>query len=382
MMANSVWETDWQIQSDLLVDIATGVSDISESTEPDTCVKYLPPHKLLPNSTLPPADTDNTFSSMRHPPGPIQRPININRTTPQLELSTPRNLIEPTMPPYKKGIVNAELHRATMFYNESSVVAKNNRFSILCNCEGNFFWELIPSVNINFYRGTVPDTVDHCISSVRMYRTFSEAFWDGYNQCITNPTGDMSLFNRDYCLAVYQIHMEKACPRYYTRYTLGSVKSFLMFNESLRTHPLIGVFCQCKTSVPAHTLIASLPYSICFNCLQCTLELKAISPIGVTEHFSYEVNFKINFLAALEQSVRNTSVYFLAQSVFDPAFSITRELPGKVGYLHSWSTGGRHYSDLARYSQHSSYCLLCNHAGNGYTTFLCSTCARKKLITL
>ena len=380
MLESSIWGTEYQLQSDLLVDIATGVSDISEFTDPDPCVKYLPPHKQLTYSTRAPAGMHTVHSTAdrsQNTLSPIQHPTNSNKSTPLLQ----RLPSQKPLPQSKKSPPDTtELLRATMYSSKSTVIAKNNRFSILCNCEGNFFWELIPSVNINFYRGTVPDTVDHCISSVYMYRTFSEAFWDGYNHCIINPNKDMSLFHRDYCLTVYQIHMNKACPRYYTRYTLGSIKAFLMFNESLRSHPVIGVFCQCKSSTPTHTLAASIPYSICFNCLQCTLELKAIAPLGVTEHFSYEVNYKVKFLAALEQGVKNNSVYFLAQSIFEPGFSTTQELPSKMAYLHSWSTSGKHYSELVKYAQNASYCLMCSHAGNGYTTFLCSTCSRKKLL--
>lgn len=321
---------NWLTESDNILDLALGVDtpilnaeDIRPSTSESASEKYIPPHKLRAQN---------------------QQSVQISQT--------------PTPKP--------------------SIVAKNNKFAIVCGCHGKFFWELIPVVNLNYFRGTVPDTVDHCICSVKMYNTFTEAFWEGYNHCITKPTDVLAFQDRDYCLGVYQTHPLDGCPRQYTRYTLGSVKKFLMFNESLRIYPIIGVYCQCETTKAFER--DSIAFNICYNCLQCTLELKAISPLGVLKHFTHEVSYNVDFMKALNRGPRNSCVYFLAQSLFNLHFSQLRYLGEKLDtFIYNWTINGRHCHEIAKHTSVSSFCLICHQAGNGFLPFLCTTCAEDKL---
>ena len=356
---HALWDYEWGTQSDFLLDLAKGLSvNNNPSVDFD---KYLPPHRFTPTTSGGDTGTVTQTTPMSPPgvsaplsPPPVTQPMPVRQNKPQ------------------------EFHRAPLYTSKSCIVAKNNATSNMCGCSGSFFWELIPADNISFFRGAMPDSVDHCISSIEMYRTFSEAFWDAYNNCITHPGTDLSIFNRDYCIAVYQMHQRVECPRHFTRFTLTSVKDFLLYNEALRAHPIIGAFCKCNVTEPVNP--AQIPYNICFNCLQCTLELKAISPIGITQHFSFECNFKVKFLAALQRGVQNRSVYFLAQSLFEPKNSMTREISGKSAYLSFWTIKGRHYTEMGKHCTNCSLCMMCAHTGNGFVPFLCSTCSRKKLL--
>ena len=212
-----------------------------------------------------------------------------------------------------------------MYNKRSQITARDDHTAIMCGCRGHFFWELISSNNINFFRGTAPDSVDHCVSSIYVFKTFSEAFWDAYSQCVTHPRDVFfSCFVRDWSLAVYQLHDSSTCPKYYTRYTLGSIKSYIQYNEQLRINPVIGTFCKCRCDLPAE----NIAYNVCFTCLQCVLELKALSLVGVKEHFSFEVLFKDGFLSALLPGIRNDKVYFTAQALFEKGISTTTVIVG------------------------------------------------------
>ena len=256
----------------------------------------------------------------------------------------------------------------------SKVVAHDEHTSVMFGCSDHFFWECIPSNNVDFYRGTGPDTVDRCMSSIHVYRTFREAFWDGYTECIEHATVDSNLFSTDFTLAVYQLHRSDTRPRHYTRYTLGSIKSFMTYNEQLRINPIVGAFCRCRGDIAP----ADIAYNLCFMCLQSTLELKALSLVGVTEHFSYEVNFKEGFLADLQPGVRNTQVYFLAQSLFESTIAIS--VKQGTGYNNPWSPRRVSWKKLIKRAKNNSFCILCNKPGNGFDLFVCSGCSKFKLL--
>ena len=387
-MTHALFEYEWESQGDFLLDLvdetschSLPTSKVSDPINCDTsltphvshCVpRYIPPHKhMTQRATL---DLHNPQTTNMSQAAGVSRSVKSplpTHTQPKPPMSPPSvPVVHQTEAPLLPST------SVPLFTNQSCIIGLNNRTATLCGCEGHFFWELIPSLNLNFFRGTVPDTVDHCICSMCMYNTFSEAFWDGYGQCVLNPSNELALFTRDYSLAVYQAH-SKTCARTYTRYTVGSVKRYLIFNESLRARPIVGVYCKCKNSAPL--IPAAIPYNVCFTCLQCCLELHAVFPSGVVEHFSFEVCYNETFLVALDRGVRNNSQYFLAQSLFDPAFSFKRKMFRDTAFMYSWLTNGLKYTELAKKSLHSSFCMICNHAGNGYLPFLCSGCTANKL---
>ena len=371
-MAHALFEYELESQGDFLLNLVNETPATTTHSVP----RYIPPHKLMSQYATTLALHNPQTTNIPEAAGVSH---SVKSSLNSLATDTEP---QPLMLPPSVGVVpqtEAPLASATnvsLFTNPSCITPLNNRTAALCGCVGDFFWELIPSLNLNFFRGTVPDTVDHCICSMQMYNTFPEAFWDGYEQCIINPSNELALFNRDYSLGVYQAH-SRTCARTYTRYTVGSLKKYLIFNETLRARPIVGVYCKCKNSAPL--IPAAIPYNVCFTCLQCCLELHAVFPCGVVDHFSFEVCYKEPFLAALERGVRNTSQYFLAQSLFDPAFSFKRKMFRDTAFLYSWLTNGRKYPELAKKSLLSSFCMICNHAGNGYLPFLCSGCAANKL---
>ena len=365
---HALWEYDWDNQSDFLLDLASSVTGHSLTEEKSMYSnKYLPPHRLTPVASG--STTVEAVTSMA--------PVVTQKAPPAVSLpQTPTPVTK-----CRVASTNTETespHRAPLYSNKSCIFARNNTTSLMCGCTGCFFWELIPADNINYFRGHVPDSVDHCISSINLYDTFSDAFWDAYNNCITNPGTDLSLFNRDYCIGVYQMHQDVHCPRGFTRFTLTSVKSFLLYNESLKAHPVVNTFCMCNAPGPVKP--SEIPYKICYNCLQCTMEIRAIAPIGILEHFSYECNFKVNFLTALQKGVQNRSVYFLAQSLFEAKNSVTKPIAGKNAYLSFWVIKGRRHTEMLKLCINPSLCIMCARCGNGFTTFLCSTCSKKKLL--
>ena len=304
------------------------------------------------------SDIIESCDTMYNPPSP-------NPTYPPTPRTSPTETCDPTLLP--------QLHTPPLFSRKSTVSICDDYTSVMCGCEGHFFWEFIPTTNLNFFRGTAPDTVDRCMSSIYVYRSFREAFWDAYSQCIEHCNTYTTPCVEDFALAVYQLHQSDTCPRHYTRYTLGSLKSFMQYNEKLRENPIVGAFCRCKREISP----ADIPYNVCFTCLQSTLELKALSLVGVLENFSYEVNFKQGFLAALQQGVRNTPVYFLAQALFET--TISNNVKVSMGYHNTWKSRGNRsmsWKRLSKLTLNKSFCVLCNKPGNGFAPFACSTCTK------
>ena len=269
-----------------------------------------------------------------------------------------------------------KLETDAMYSKRSQVTARDDHTAIMCGCRGNFFWELISSKNLNFFRGTAPDSVDHCVCSIVSFKAFSEAFWDAYGHCITHPRDRFfSSYVRDYSLAVYQIHDSATCPRSQTRYTLGSIKSYIEYNEQLRLYPVIGSFCKCRCNLETR----NIAYNVCFTCLQCVLELNAISLVGVKAHFSYEVVFRESFLSALLPNARNDKVYFTAQSLFEPGISNTSALAGGCAYLNIWNVKDKTWRTLSKQILNNSFCILCHQSGNGFGPFMCTSCSEHKM---
>ena len=270
------------------------------------------------------------------------------------------------------------LHTPCMYNGNSQITARDDHTAILCGCRGHYFWELIPATNITFYRGTAPDTVDRCVSSVHVYKTFSEAFWAGYGQCVTDCKDPcFTMYVRDWSLAVYQLHDNISCPRHYTRYTLGSIKKFIQYNEQLRLNPVLGAFCQCRCNLPSE----NIAYNVCFTCLQSVLELKACSLVGVKEHFSYEVNFKDGFLSALLPGARNNRLYFIAQALFEKGIASTKTMRGGLSFINTWTTKIENWEKLLSLTPNNSFCMLCWHGGNGFQAFMCSNCTENKMLS-
>ena len=268
------------------------------------------------------------------------------------------------------------MHTAPMYNKRSQVTARDDHTAIMCGCRGHFFWELISSKNINFFRGTAPDSVDHCVCSVFTFKTFSEAFWDAYGHCVTHPRDIFfSSYVRDWSLAVYQMHDSTTCPKYQTRYTLGSIKSYIQYNEQLRMYPVIGSFCKCRCDL----LPENIAYNVCFTCLQCVLELNALSLVGVKEHFSFEVVFKDGFLSALLPKARNDKVYFTAQALFEKGISITSVITGGCAYLNLWKLKNQKWRTLSKQIPNNSFCILCHQSGNGFGPFMCTSCSEHKM---
>ena len=256
-------------------------------------------------------------------------------------------------------------------YGLASVKARNTDTAILCGCIGHFFWEIVPAKNLAFYRGTAPECVEHCISSRRMCSSFNDAYWTAYNACLSEVQ-QQGLFSEDCVIAIYQQHLKADCPKYFTRYTLGSVKEYIKDNEAMRGTPILNSFCRCITNISSE----DLAYNVCFTCMQCTLELKACSLVGVLKHFSYEVTFKPGFLDELRPERRNTREYFLAQDMFENAIS-TWVKHGTNGYLHTWTVKGMSWQKQKHVSMNKSFCILCHQPGNGYNLFVCSNCTQK-----
>ena len=271
------------------------------------------------------------------------------------------------------------LFTAPVYTGLSAVHARNSSTAVVCGCKGHFFWEILSVHEIDYYRGTAPDCVDRCISSLNMYRTFNEAFWDAYNHCIDsqNTVVQHAALPEDFVIAVYQQHTRLSCGKHYTRYTLGSYKQFMLFNQKLRETPVVGTLCRCD--VPK-TSPADIAYTVCFTCLQTTLELKAQFLPGVLQNFSYEVSYKQGFLGALQKGIRNTTKYFTAQSLFEPSISTVSKLRLSSSYLNQWRHGrcgdAVSWRTLQRKTSNQSYCILCNRPGNGYDCFSCKSCMR------
>lgn len=253
------------------------------------------------------------------------------------------------------------------------VSPRNFDTALTCGCKGHFFWEFIPVNNISYFRGTLPDVVERCFSSIHVYRDFHEAFWDAYTQCIEQSTLNLPIFVADFAIAVYQMHNSLTCPRHYARYTLGSFKSFMEFNEVLRESPIIGAFCRCN--VPMNP--SDIAYNVCFTCLQATLELKALSLTAVLQHFSYEVSFKTDYLNALTPGVRNNREYFLAQSLFD--VKLSKIVKMGTGWVNTWNTRGVSWKGQKGSTTNPSFCIMCNIAGNGHDLFVCKNCTKYKM---
>lgn len=257
-----------------------------------------------------------------------------------------------------------------------AVHARNNDTAVMCGCKGLFFWECLNTHDIAYFRGTSPDSVDRCISSINMYRTFDEAFLEAYTFCIDtqNPCNQISYLGEDFAIAVYQLHKHSVCGKHYTRFTLGSYKKFMQFNEKLREEPVVGTFCRCNVPMTS----ADIAYTVCFTCLQTTLEMKAQFLPGVLEHFSYEVAFKQGFLNALQKGIRNNTKYFTAQSLFEKEVSKVYKMHACGAYMNMWRYGRcrDHVSwrTLQKTTENQCYCVLCNRPGNGYGCFSCKSC--------
>ena len=260
-------------------------------------------------------------------------------------------------------------HTPPNFNQQSAVVARNDDTSIMCGCQGRFFWEFLPEHNINYFRGSSPDVVDYCMSSIYVYRTFNDAFWDAYTQCIEYTTRSSS-FVCDYTIGVYQLHSESTCPRHYTRYTLGSFKKFMAHNEQLRQTPVVGTFCKCIFNIDP----ADIAYNVCFTCLQTTLELHALALEGVKLHFTYEANFKTGFLASVQDTMRNTKDYFVAQALFES--KIAKNIKIGTGYMNTWKSRGVSWKAQRSITENKSYCIMCQRPGNSQDLFVCPTCTK------
>lgn len=247
----------------------------------------------------------------------------------------------------------------------SPIRARDRCSAIGCSCMNNFSWEIVPVQNLGFFRGTSPECVERCITGRSFRPSFNDAFWDAYTTCLNEVTGE-SLFTGDFTVAVYQ-HHGAACFRSMTRFTLGSVKQFMRYNEEMRAHPVVNSFCRCSSSVP----VKDIPYDICFTCIQATLELKALNLVGIVKHFSYEVCFKKAFLTSFLPGVRNPD-YFQAVSLFEKDISnCTRH--GEA-WLHSWKGISKDWKQAKKVCLNKSFCILCNKAGNGYQLFVCLNC--------
>ena len=72
----------------------------------------------------------------------------------------------------------------------------------------------------------------HCISSHRMCKSFNDAYWATYIACLSE-VNQKCLFSEDCALAIYQQYRNEDCPKYYSRYTLGSVKEYMKDNEKI-----------------------------------------------------------------------------------------------------------------------------------------------------
>ena len=90
----------------------------------------------------------------------------------------------PESPPTSSMPPVNNLHTAPVYTSRTAVRAHNSNTSVMCGCEGHFFWEIVPAENLNYYRGTAPDCVDSCIFGMYVYKTFNEALWDAYGQCV------------------------------------------------------------------------------------------------------------------------------------------------------------------------------------------------------
>ena len=307
---------------------------------------------IIPEETLSIPVFPDTTPSPRYIP-----PSNFHKTS----VRSQRHL---TLPAFQNNV-----HTPPPFTKTSAIVARNNDTSIMCGCKGHFFWEFIPTQNLNFFRGSAPDVVDYCMSSVLVHANFNDAFWDAYTQCIEHTTRS-SCFVSDYTLAVYQLHSVSTCPRHYTRYTLGSFKEFMGHNEQLRQAPVVGVFCKCIYNMEP----ADIAYNVCFTCLQTTLELHALSLEGIKRHFTYEVNFKDGFLGAVQNTMRNTREYFVAQALFES--KIAKNVKSGNGYLNTWNSRGITWKTQRTLTKNKSYCIMCQKPGNSQDLFVCPNCTK------
>ena len=243
--------------------------------------------------------------------------------------------------------------------------ARDRCSSVSCACMNGFSWELVPVRNLNFFRGTLPECVERCITGCGTRPSFNDAFWEAYTKCLTEVTGE-SLFTDDFTIAIYQ-HHDASCFKATTRFTLGSVKQFMRYNEEMRSNPILNSFCRCSSTVPPD----NIPYDICFTCIQATLDLKALHLVGVLKHFSYEVSFKKAFLTSFKPGVRNPD-YFQAAHLFEKGLSNCTRYG--EDWLYTWKQNITDWKQAKKVCKNRSFCILCNKAGNGYQLFVCLNC--------
>ena len=297
---------------------------------------------------------------------------------PLVAVSAPIDIPAPSIPCPKvpKKVKTASL-TTSVYTMRPKISARNDHTAITCGCRQHFFWEMINPKNVNFYRGTTPDSVDHCVSSSFVYNKFSQAFWDAYGHCVGHAKDTFFATHcQDWTIAVCQMHDQTQCPKEYTRYTLGSVKDFILYNEQLRLYPVIGAFCHCRCTLSP----ANIVYNVCFTCLQCVLELKVMSCVGIEEHFSYEVCYKASFLASLLPCARNKRVFFLAQALFEHNISTSTPLTDDTAVHKVWNPTNDTWQKDCKTIVNKSFCMICRHPGNGFQDFVCSTCIADKMV--
>ena len=167
-MAHALFEYELESQGDFLLNLVNETPATTTHSVP----RYIPPHKLMSQYA--------TTLALHNPQTTnIPEAAGVSHSVKSSLNSLPTDTEpQPLMLPPSVGVVpqtEAPLASATnvsLFTNPSCITPLNNRTAALCGCVGDFFWELIPSLNLNFFRGTVPDTVDHCICSMQMYNTF------------------------------------------------------------------------------------------------------------------------------------------------------------------------------------------------------------------
>ena len=175
-------------------------------------------------------------------------------------------------------------------------------------------------------------------------------------------------------LAVYQQH-QPSCYRNLTRYTIKSVKNILLFIEKFKISGESSAFCSC----PPHTAKTDSPI-FCFTCIQLHCEVKSMFLDSIDKNFSYQNQANGIFTLNAIQSPVDVNL-FKAQSLFDPAISITRTLcPKKMIYFNRWDQVKLNQPKVRAFFGNPSLCLICKYPGNGKEVFLCQRCSRTAVV--